>query len=94
MNATIWKFEFPWPPDREVFTVVMPKGAEILSVGNQFERPVCWARVDPLAELEDRFFAVCGTGLGSPAASDSTYLGTVQFAGGSLILHYFAALPA
>jgi hypothetical protein len=57
---------------------MMPKGAEILTVGFQNYREITiWALVDPDAEMIERFFMVRGTGHPVELRTDQKFLGTV-----------------
>jgi hypothetical protein len=61
-NKIIWKYE---ATVQDVIEINMPKGAEILTIDNQYsKRPtLCiWALVDPKNEIEKRSFRVYGTG--------------------------------
>lgn len=59
---TIWKFSLQ--PTVE-HTILMPVGAEILSVQTQRNTACIWALVDPTAEKEKRKFIIVGTGTGT-----------------------------
>lgn len=82
---TIWKWTLS--PD---CTIEMPKGAKILAIQEQCNKPQMWALVDPEAEKESRHFLTIGTGhrinmdLGE-------YHGTFQVDGGALVFHVFEA---
>ena len=71
----IWKYELR-VDDR--LTVIMPRGARILSVGVQGKTICLWAMVTPeTAEQERRIIAIYGTG--NPLPDDpGTFIGTVQ----------------
>jgi hypothetical protein len=83
MVRTVWKFSMP-----SRGPIRMPKGAEILAVQTQHNEPQLWAKVDPHAELEDRYFEVVGTGhpIIEPKAQ---YVGTFQLSSGDLVFHVF-----
>lgn len=88
MNATkaIWKFELT--PGNVV--IPMPKGARIISTGNQNGKIVVWAIVDPTAEKVDRLILCLPTGAPIvPKIEVMPFLGTLQFDGGSFIIHVF-----
>jgi hypothetical protein len=69
----IYKFEL-----RLNATIIkMPKGAKILAVAAQHDKPVIWAQCDPLAEQEIRKFRTLVTGAVEPMDT-WTYLGTFQ----------------
>ena len=84
--STIWKFTLE-AADRQV--AYMPRGARILSVGEQRGDINVWAIVDPEVPTEARTFLVLGTGHPAAGASGATFLGTVQLLGGSLVFHVF-----
>lgn len=81
--------------------VRMPKGARILDVQAQGPFPCIWAIVDTEAELEERRFAVRGTGhelddelatatIGTSGGNGhARYIGTFQLHGGNLVFHLF-----
>lgn len=70
--------------------VGMPEGAIILSLQVQRGKPCMWALVDTEAPIELRYFWFLETGC--PATScvlRDEFIGTVQFLGGSYVLHLF-----
>lgn len=70
-------------------TVEMPKGAKVLTVQTQDNKPFIWALVDANArEFEERKFVPYGTGHLLPD-EPGTYIGTFQLNGGSLVFHLF-----
>lgn len=76
-------------PQHENVVLDLPKGAEVLSVLNQREELVLYAKVDPTAtEVEPQQFAVRGTGH-VLSGEEGAFIGTVSFMSGSLILHVF-----
>lgn len=88
MSRTIHKYTLMTESKIFVNLIVFPKGAKILAVGNQHERFVLWAEIDPRAAPERRSFVVYGTG--HPMPDDpGTYLGTASFADGTLVLHAY-----
>lgn len=85
---TIWKFATALDAIGNVNTIPMPRGADILSVGKQGLAVCLWARVNPKAPNEVRFFAFVGTGKDAPSAG--RFLGTTQFdLGQPLVVHVF-----
>ena len=70
--------------------VNMPKGAKILCIQVQYEKPCIWALVDPEKESEPRIFEIFGTGNPVPDR-DRRYIGTYQLMGGQLVFHCFEA---
>lgn len=67
-------------------TVMIPKGAKLLTVQMQHGSPQLWASVDPNTGLATRRIACAGTGHHTP---DGLYLGTIQMQNGALIFHFF-----
>lgn len=85
---SVWKFELsPYLPS------LVPVGAEILYVAEQFNKPCLWALVDPQAPRESRQFQMAGTGvdLFNPPGR---YLGTAMLDGGARVVHVFDPTPA
>lgn len=82
-RPVVWKYPLDWAT-----TLLMPKGATILTVQPQGGTPHLWALVDPTAETEPREFIIVGTGHALLGHRESyTYLGTVQ--NGPLVWHAF-----
>lgn len=88
MEETIWKFELKTTDNQ---FIEMPKGAQLLAVQTQFDKPCVWALVNPKAEKEKRCFEIFGTGhtVSSDMGTDRNYIGTYQLHGGSLVFHVF-----
>jgi hypothetical protein len=87
MNKTIWKYELKID---DLQNVIMPVGAEILSVQMQNETPCLWALVNPDEKDTDaRYIETFGTG--HPVAYDMggtrEFIGTYQTRG--LVFHVF-----
>lgn len=83
MNREVWKYTML----PEAFQrVIIPRGAQFLSIQMQFEEIVLWALVDPDASRVTTAFELVGTGSGS-VTPDARYLGTVQF--GYMVWHFF-----
>jgi len=82
---TIWKFEAPLTG---VFSLEMPKGAEILSFQGQKDKLCIWAIVETDAQIERRRFCIGGTGYWLPE-NFGRYIGTTQTHGGDLVWHLF-----
>lgn len=84
----VWKFGLPVTDGVEI---LMPEGAEILHVANQYEVNIStlevWALVDPDADEVPRKFTIHGTG--HPVTDGGTYVGTVISAQGRLVWHVF-----
>jgi len=88
-------FKYPMVPRDEV-TMLLPKGAEILTIQTQGETPCLWALVDPEQQDEPRRFRIAGTGHpingGLAEGWEWRYIDTFQLAGGALIFHAFAGV--
>lgn len=69
-------------------TLLMPKGAQVLSVQMQNDIPQIWALVDQNAPLETRIFNTYGTGNPMPDAV-GRFVGTFQLM--QLVFHVFEA---
>jgi hypothetical protein len=70
----------------------LPRGAQILSVGNQKDQLVLWALIDvECSELEIRHFLIVGTGheLRLFGKFLGKFLGTVLFHDAALVFHVF-----
>ncbi len=68
---------------------MMPKGAKILHVGAQFEKPTIWVEVDPLIDHEERPIFIVTTG--ERYDEGGIYRGTFQLSGGAFMGHVFEA---
>ena len=88
--SVIYKYELE---PKQVQDLMMPVGAKILHVANQFEKICLWALVDRLAEHKPRRFVIFLTGEQDFEAEKSNYLGTVLMQNGVLVLHVFEPLP-
>lgn len=80
---------------REEFVVMLPIGAEILSVQTQGSdgEPKMWVLVDPDANLETRRFRIFGTGHEIDAQLALQFIATFQVDDGHLVFHLFEAGP-
>ncbi len=56
---TIWRFELP---SFGMFTILMPRGAKVLSTASAGDSIAVWALIDPDAPSVKHLFAVKGTG--------------------------------
>lgn len=94
---TIWKFDLEITDQQ---TVELPKGAELLSVGEQDTTGrtlQLWALVEPEPDWEtdhtkreQRTFIIHGTGHPAlPGVSKANHVATVISAGGALVWHVF-----
>ncbi len=72
----------------DVFSLELPRGAQLLDVQTQRGEPHLWALVDADAVLERRWFRLAGTGHDIPEAVKS-HAGSFQLQGGSLVFHVF-----
>jgi hypothetical protein len=90
MARTIYKYELH--PGQQDEPIELTVGAKILTVGNQGERFMLWAEIDPDREPEERFINVYGTGHPMPD-NPGQYLGTAHFAGGRLVFHAYESPP-
>lgn len=63
---------------RDVQTLEMPTGAEILSLQTQYDAPCLWAIVEPAAALESRRFRIFCTGDATEDVESMLYIGTFQ----------------
>lgn len=70
--------------------VLMPIGAEFLSVQFQGEDLCLWALVDPNAKKIAQTFWIVGTGHPVPASEYLKFIGTAQQFGGKLVWHIFS----
>lgn len=84
----IFKYALPTRGPREL---VLPMGARILSVANQYEKVIAlWAEVDPKAtQTETRRFYVAMTGEEFVISPSSVFIGTVLLADGSYVAHVY-----
>lgn len=81
---TIWKFVLA---EGSLQKIRMPKDAKVLTVQMQHGTACLWVLVDPVANEEDRWFRVYGTG--HDIQDEGTYIGTFQMKGGLYIFHVF-----
>jgi hypothetical protein len=87
MERIIWKFGVPLT---ERFVLVMPAGAQVLTVQNQGDVAHVWVLVDPSGPRRARRFALYGTGRTLPNAPETgAYVGTFQTEGGQFVWHLF-----
>lgn len=97
---TIWKFD---APTQDEFSLLMPKGAQILSLGLQRGEPKIWALVEPDAPKEERNFVGRGTGhpiqqtvdekTGCVDVNTYTFIGTVVMLDDNFVYHVFEVNP-
>ncbi len=91
MVKSIFKFNLETTDSQ---TVLMPKGAEILTIQNQHEDAELWALVDPNAPLEERIIEIFGTGhtVHCDMGVERKYIATYQLSGGNYVFHAFERL--
>ena len=82
----VYKYSVPM---KDKFYIEMPKGAEILCVQVQHERPHIWALVDPSEEIQRFIFRLAGTGGDIDDKLVLKYIGTFQMDDGIFIGHLF-----
>jgi len=82
---TIWKYPLD-VIDTQV--ILMPEGAEILSVAIQRDIPCVWVKVDQNAKLQPRDIHIRGTG--HPLYGyEGKFIGSFQLDGGAFVFHVF-----
>lgn len=86
MTRRVYKYDVP--PGNE-FNLMLPEGAQPLTVQVQFHRPQLWALVDPEAPPVEHCFRIVETGRELPPERCWTYLGTWQMLEGRYVLHLF-----
>lgn len=83
-------YKYPVQAD-DYFEVMMPAGAQVLTVQLQYGDAQMWALVNPDAPLRVYRFRLAGTG--HPIRETNlTYIGTFQAMGGGLVFHLFEIL--
>jgi len=85
---TIWKYDFETRPGKQV--KLMPAGARILSVAEQWERLTLWALVNTEVAHVERVFEIIGTGGVLVDVPSEGYVGTVLI--GPYVWHLFELL--
>jgi len=89
MNKTIYKYPLAVTDFQEV---LLPVGAEILTVQTQGETACMWALVNPNeTQKEARNIEIFGTGhpIGYDMGISRKYISTFQMHGGQLVFHAF-----
>lgn len=86
MAKTIWKYEVP---SLASFHLLMPEGAQVLTVQVQHGVPALWCVAEPDAPQKLRWFEMRGTG--HPVGDVGDYISTIQLHDGGLVLHVFHA---
>lgn len=91
MNKVIWKFPLATADKQDIS---LPKGAEILCVQTQDDKPYLWALVEE-GFTENRTFEIFGTGQkinydsGTARYIDRKYIGSFQQQEGVFVWHVF-----
>lgn len=84
---TVYKQVLSFHTDQQI---MLPVGAQILTIEVQHEELCVWYLCDPSKHVEPWTFRVVGTGISLPDDMNLfTYKGTVQLHGGALIYHTF-----
>ena len=85
----VWKYELSITDDQ---TVVMPRGAKILSAQNQYEKVTIWALVNEYESITEKVhFHIAGTAHPLPK-NPMEFIDTIQLSEGKLVLHVFKVL--
>lgn len=90
-GRTVWVHRIPVNALTASFTstLLLPAGSRLVHVREQRNDVALWFEVpDPEARKEQRGFQLFGTGTG-PIRDGLEYVGTCQFADGSLVLHVY-----
>ena len=74
-------------------TLMLPQGAEILTVQLQKEQLQLWAVVDETSPLEPRQIARYYTGMSELPLEPGRHIATVQSEGGTHVDHFFEVTP-
>lgn len=84
-------FKYTIEPD-DYINLLLPRGAEVLSIQEQDGHTQLWALVDPHNETEVRTFRLAGTG--HPIEDDKLeFIGTFQLKNLGLVFHLFEVEP-
>lgn len=80
-------FKYPIPVDDD-FMLYLPKGAKILTVQTQDDKPYIWAEINDEAIENKHYFALRGTG--HPLKEEGMkYIGTFQMIKGRVVFHLY-----
>ena len=88
----IWKYDIPV---QDSVTILIPKGGEVLKVGDQGGTMMMWVLVDPEAKKTPRAFRIFGTGQPIPITSSIPslkYLDSVIMSHLPLVWHVYEQL--
>ncbi len=83
---------FKYAIKHDEFEIMMPRGAQILTVQTQKTKAYMWALVDPKAELARRVFRLAVTGHtidDDNGTASCRHIGTFQLYGGDIVFHLF-----
>ena len=86
---TIYKFKLQTTDEQQI---LMPEGAEILTVQLQDGEPQLWALVDTDQPKTKRYIEIFGTGNPITGIGPRKYIATYQLRGGALVFHVFEYL--
>ncbi len=86
---TIYKYNVTL---EDTFELKLPKGAQVLSVQEQYGDPVMWAVIDTEAPKEKRTFRLVGTGHPIDPELNLAFIGTFQLDHGDFVGHLFEIL--
>lgn len=89
MKQSIWKYQLETVDSQ---TLLMPRGASILTVQTQNEIPCLWALVDPYESKEERVIEIFGTGHKVNDENGIRYIGSYQLMSGAFVGHVFERL--
>jgi hypothetical protein len=84
---TIYKYPLPFPCDD--CELLLPEGAEILTIGLQNGEVQLWAKVDTEAKPVKRWIRFAGTGHNLTGEEIVRYVSTFFLQGGALVFHTF-----
>lgn len=82
----IWKYPFLID---DVFTLQMPRDAQVIHVAEQHGVPCLWAFVDSTNQTVAREFAVVGTGNPAPPPWEARHVGSFLTGDGVGVWHVF-----
>jgi hypothetical protein len=83
--TTIYKYVLPINDEP---MILMPKGANILSVQTQHGEPHIWVEVNPDAPVIERYFCLRGTGH-SLRGNEGRFVGTFLVRDDDLVFHLY-----
>lgn len=87
MRMRIWQYNLSIVGQQNI---IMPKGAELLSVSVQHGLPALWARVDETAGMVPRAIVLIETGRrGNEGQKKLQFIGTVLLDDGDYVAHFF-----